>query len=205
MDEFLQSVYLREVQAQSKMAMNAAGAFDHLQRIDEENRDNPNYDSELHIMESFRTLHSFLTHLSNVSRLVWPPSFAKPRCACKKHKLELGSCYSCRASSRAFILQQMLEVVGVEHILKNRELRDHLEHFDERLDEWRFTSKNRIIVSNYFGPEGGICVPDNSDIMRGYDPANGDFTFRGEKYSVVDLYKGVEDILIRINRTGLLR
>ncbi|WP_338509132.1 hypothetical protein [Pseudomonas poae] len=90
-----------------------------------------------------------------------------------------------------------LNIVDPEHVLKNRTLRDHLEHFDERIDHWMQTSERRNYVQDYIGAKGGIQGMEESDMMRQYDPDNGNFTFRGETHSLVDLFAGLQDVLGR--------
>ena len=68
--------------------------------------------------ETFRNLHSFLTHSSCVSRLLFPP----------------GSGKNSNAGKRAAYLKNYLGVQE-DHGIASRTLRDHLEHYEERLDK----------------------------------------------------------------------
>jgi hypothetical protein len=135
--------------------------------------------------ETFRTIHSFLTHTSNVSKLVWP---AAPR----RQKNEARSDWKkrCAASpqlQRGLSLRRSLKVPSSVEALRSRKLRDHLEHFDERLDEWEANSKAHNYVQDTVGPPGAIVGIDPQDIMRWYDPGTRKMHFRGETFDLNSL------------------
>lgn len=197
MDAHASNIFLRELRTQALMSINAVNALRAISRKIQAVDRADSAAKEIMHAEHFRTIHSFLTHLSNTSRLIWPPSFFKKDCYCGKPKAEGRTCGHCLARDRAATIQQALEVVGVEHALKDRSLRDHLEHFDERLDAWQSTSERRNYVQDYIGPKGGILGLDESDMMRQFDPGSGDFTFRGESFSLIELEKGAADIVNR--------
>jgi hypothetical protein len=81
------------------------------------------------------------------------------------------------------------------HPLKTRTLRDHLEHFDERLDHWAANSKRRNYVQDLIGGDSAISGVDPEDIMRWYNPATGRVRFRGEEYDLRELADAVADVL----------
>jgi hypothetical protein len=122
------------------------------------------------------------------------------RCDCKKIKEQQRPCDKCVSRARAVILQEALALANVEHVLKKRTLRDHLEHFDERLDHWQKTSINKNIFQDYIGPKGGVVGIDDADMMRQLDPTTGEFLFRGETYNLIHLADGAKDILGRTNQ-----
>lgn len=172
MDEFIESVYLRELNQQCQYAIGAVG------RMNEclSNR-NPG--------EFFREAGDFLQHSSAVSRVLWPPGSTNR--AKKK-----------RAKQRGAHLRAKL-AVPENNALQARSLRDHFEHFDERLDEWAETSPNKNIVDNMIGPRnaiGGSAIRDE-DILRMFDPASNEIVFRGEKFNIQTLVSGVQDIQAR--------
>lgn len=145
--------------------------------------------------EFFREAGDFLQHSSAVSRMLWPPSKKK------------------RAIARGRVLREGLGVPG-SHVLQSRTLRDHFEHFDERLDDWAKNSPNRNLIDNMIGPRsaiGGDAITDG-DIMRMFEPDTKRLVFRGQPFDVQALVDGVIDIqrraderlaeLDRIRRTG---
>lgn len=167
--EFIESVYLRELIQQCQYAIGAVA------RMNEclSNRD-PG--------EFFREAGDLLQHSSAVSRILWPPG--------TKNRVNKK-----RAKQRGTYLRTKL-AVPENHALQARNLRDHFEHFDERLDEWAATSPHKNIVDNMIGPRNAIAgnAIKDEDIMRMYDPTNKEIVFRGEKFNVQVLVDGVLDI-----------
>jgi hypothetical protein len=143
MDNHAKAVFLRELRTQSLMSINALNALRVIVRRINEQVNIPCEKRNVMHAEHFRTIHSFLTHLSNVSRLIWPPSSFKKDCYCNKQKAQGMKCGHCLARFRAETIQEELVLQNSEHPLKDRSLRDHLEHFDERLDSWQQTSERR--------------------------------------------------------------
>ena len=103
------------------------------------------------------------------------------------------------AKKRGAHLRQVLKVDDA-HVLRTRTLRDHFEHFDERLDEWAETSPNRNIVDNMIGPRaaiGGDAIKDQ-DIIRMFDPATKLLVFRGERFDIQGLVNGLTDVQSKV-------
>jgi hypothetical protein len=168
MDDFTEKVYLLELIQQCHYAQHA------VQRMNEFLKNgNP--------VEFFREAGHFLQHSSTVSRILWP-SGSKSQ---QKKK---------RAEERGLYLKSTLAVAD-GHILQSRSLRDHLEHFDERLDEWAETSAHKKLADNLIGPRSalGSAVKDG-EIMRMYDPTKKEVVFMGKKFEMQTLVNGVEDV-----------
>ena len=119
----------------------------------------------------FFHLHHFIVHVANVDKLLDP----KP------------------ASQRAAILAGLIDLTGVD-LKAIRRLRNHLEHFDERLDMW---------VAEYDGhPFFDMNIVDRAKgfpakaFLRALD---GDtFKFHGEDYSIKELREVVETLHYRL-------
>lgn len=77
--------------------------------------------------------------------------------------------------------------------LSDVSLRNHLEHFDERLDRWYRSSERHHYVDFVVGPAHQTIVgtPD-SDIFRFYDPDTTELVFWGEHYSLSALVQALE-------------
>lgn len=151
MDEFTEEIFLRELVQQCQHAIGA---------VEKMNECLKNVDPA----EFFREAGDFLQHSSAVSRILWPPG-NKNRTSKK------------RAKQRGAHLKEKLGVLD-GHVLQNRNLRDHFEHFDERLDDWAEKSAHKRIVDNMIGPRSafGKVVRDD-EIMRMYDPAKKEIVF----------------------------
>jgi hypothetical protein len=199
MDKHVLGIYLCELESQSLMALNAVNVLGQISTKGSKDVESMSPEQRLAInKEYFRSIHSYLTHLSNISRLIWPPALSpKQHCFCNTPRAKSMVCGICVARERSKSILSALELGESEHVLKSRILRGHLEHFDERVDHWMQTNQSRNYVQDYIGPKGEIQGLEEADIMRHYDPGSGDFTFRGETHGLVALLYGLEDVLRR--------
>lgn len=191
MDDFLKGVYVSEVKKQCEFGLAAVKYLNYaLQQIN--NRELAGEERQFYHSEVFRQIHSFLTHASNVSRMFWPPS---P----KQKKNETAEDYENRLQKIDKVVRgRVLKLeYGLDdsNPLKNRALRDHLEHYDERLDHWRNNSVNRNIVSDTIGPPNAIVGPAETDMMRWFDPTRKVFKFRGEEYDLQSIVTSIDQLL----------
>jgi hypothetical protein len=131
----------------------------------------------------FRELHAFLSHGAAISRLLWPPR-------------DRDAKVRARADARGEHLRSVLNVDDT-HVLHNRALRNHLEHFDVRLDTWAQETTHGAMIDMNIGPValfvGGPGVGPG-DFVRNYDPSTKVFSFRGDEFNVQELVDGVERV-----------
>jgi hypothetical protein len=207
MDTHAQSTYLREVASQCQFAINATLTLNQAMKVlQSSNPANPNY-RESAQAEVFRSVHSLLTHSSNISRILWPP---RPRTRrrvgiIRRLLIALRIVRPVEVKptereqfrvERATALRAALALPDDGHPLKSRKLRDHLEHFDERLDQWVLTSARRNFVQDTIGPWGRAIVGiEESDCMRWYDPESKKFLFRGESVDLQALVSAIDTLL----------
>lgn len=180
MDDFAIRIYLTEASNQAQMALSAVRSLNHaLGRTS--SQDISHQERRYFHREVFRSIHSLLTHSSNLSKLFWPP-----------HKNgEPGR----RRAQRGATLRGVIGLPDDGHLLKQRRIRDHLEHFDERLDSWNNPEARRNFVQDTIGPPEAIQGVDEGDMMRGYDPNSRNFTFRGERYDLQALSDCLQELL----------
>lgn len=119
------------------------------------------------VSDVFFHLHHFLVHATNIDRIL----DAKP------------------GSERHSILAAHVDLSGVD-LKPFRRLRNHLEHFDERLDRWvrefeghTFFDMNIITSAKGF-PEKAFLRALDGDTFR----------FHGEDYSMIELHSAVIEI-----------
>jgi hypothetical protein len=127
--------------------------------------------------EFFEAAQDFLQHSAVISKTLWPSD--------KK------------AQSRG---QHLRSSLGIDdsHPLKDRRLRNHLEHYDERLDDWANSSLNhnmvdKMIVNSRSAIGGDIWLTDG-DILRLFETDTMTFVFRGESFDMQKLCDGVVDV-----------
>ena len=184
MNSHLKSVYLRELARQCQFALFALG---HL-NVALTNLSGP---SGMQAQtEIFLALHSFLAHASNASRILWPPRV-------RKRKGESDECFVIRKTATDERGRVLRDSVGLDDssILKDRSLRDHLEHFDERIAEWHETSERKNYVQDMIASPNAIVGIDPGDAMRWFDPHTKAYLFRGARYDMQGLASAVDALL----------
>lgn len=139
------------------------------------------------IDQIFSELDRFLVQTSRVSRFFWP---AQPSgCSPSERKRRQGQS-DCRASA----LRQALNL-GEESALKSRHLRNHLEHADERLDDWVLNSSRRNFADRNIGHfQSAISGLDVVDEFRHFDLTSYIFRYRGEEFDIAALVAGVKEV-----------
>jgi len=193
MDEFTKNIFVIELEKQCRFALNAVGQLNsslkHLNSPGLEQEKSALFHSEV-----FRGIHSFLTHASNVSKILWPGTVPKQKRNETDNQYQRRIREIKRAVLRATDLRDELGLPK-EHSLKSRKLRNHLEHFDVRLDDWDEHSKNKNFAQDNIGAENAIVGLDKKDMMRWFNPTNGTFLFRGETFSLQDIATSIERLL----------
>ena len=192
MDTFIRERYLNEVATQCRYAIDAGTTAAAVTRnLLEAPKGGGDELASGRRAEIFRSIHSLLTHASNVSRLLWP---APPR-----QKQGEGSAeYNARRSAmlnRGSELRTVLQLAANGHVLHKRTLRDHLDHFDERLDAWAANGRHQFANDN-IGPVGAIKGFDPVNNFRWFDPV-GQFWFRGEMYDLGAMMDALRDVEAR--------
>jgi hypothetical protein len=120
-------------------------------------------------------IQSFLTAAANISKTLW------------------GS-RGRRSQARAGLRRSL--GVPEDSPLASTDLRNHLEHFDERLDRWHATSMSHNFVDFAIGPKGRTVVGlDETDMFRQFDPETGDIIFWGEVHPLMPIRDAISELL----------
>lgn len=120
---------------------------------------------------------SFVVAVGNLSKLLWG---------------EKGSLAVQRKP-----LRDALNVGGVS-LLQPTSMRNHFEHFDERIDRWWANSPGHNMIDMSLGP---ISIGGNVsgvDFFRGFDPDSGNLSFWGDNMNVPDVCDELRAILKRV-------
>lgn len=96
--------------------------------------------------------------------------------------------------------QELRDSIGVDDDSPLREvtMRNHYEHFDERLDQWWQKSANHNHVDRNFYPHSAIANFDDLDNFRNLDPATNILTFWGQDFNLESLVTEVRRILPKL-------
>lgn len=119
----------------------------------------------------FSSIHSFLSHCAMVSKMIVVDDGGTP-------------------------LKSIGDILGIDHssVIHNREFRNNLEHYDERLKRWIGQYPTGANVGTYnIGPKTMIKIP-NMIFVSHYDPSDNTFTFVNEEFNLNKLYQEVQKI-----------
>ncbi len=129
-------------------------------------------------LEVFYHAHSFLTHVANISKILAPA----------------------KNGERKEVLEE-LDLLGRDlEIHKARRLRNHLEHYDERLETWFKKSKVHNYADMNIVPRSAIRGIDPKDFLRNLDPNTLRFMFQAEDYELPKLKQEIDLIKERCER-----
>jgi hypothetical protein len=119
----------------------------------------------------FSSIHSFLSHCAMISKLLKAADLSAPP-------------------------RSIGDVLGVERssLIHDREFRNNLEHYDERLKSWigRFGT-NVTIETLKIGPKSVALAPSVL-LVSHYDPSSNTFTFVNEDFDLTALHKEAQRI-----------
>ena len=187
LDDLARGAFLGEVETQSIYALNALHRF---RRSLEEFKAVSGQVTQARFelaCEVFRDAHSALTHAGCLSRLLWP--------------LPGKTAAHVRAHARAEEIRGLLDLEQPHAaVLGQRDLRNHLEHYDERLDGWAVAPPPRHYVHDVIEPFRRIWGSDDRDIMRWYDPTTDVYRFQGEEFELARLEAALGHALDRAQK-----
>jgi len=167
-EAFVKHIYLEEIKLQCEYALQAFNEIKYALK--------QGYSKEL-----FRAAHHFLVHVGNVSKILWP----------SREKEEYKQK---RAECRAKTMRDIIGISESDHPLKGRKLRNHLEHYDTRLDDWSENSVNRVYVDMNVAPRGEIQVGGSENYLRNFDPNTFNYSFVNEEFELQLLAAAIDQI-----------
>lgn len=82
-----------------------------------------------------------------------------------------------------------------DSVLRDRGLRNHFEHFDEKLEAWYKVSERRNFVGRNIGPQNMIQGLDEAERFHHFDPSTGLVTFWAQSLSLPKIVAEIARIL----------
>lgn len=79
--------------------------------------------------------------------------------------------------------------------LANRDVRNHFEHMDERLEEWWVNDPNHNIAHRVIGPlDKSVVGLSKQQMFEQFDPATGRVAFWGDVYELRPLLDAIQEL-----------
>ncbi len=140
----------------------------------------------------FSSIHSFLSHCSNVSKMLKATDRRKTKINII-NKIWVKLITILNIQKKAIVIGDILGI-SANSPIHNRKFRNHLEHYDERLKQWIGKFAAGASIGTYtIGPKTAI-KSKNMIFVSHYDPTDKTFTFVNEDFDLSILYKEVERI-----------
>ena len=124
-------------------------------------------------MEIWSAIQLVLTAAGNVSKILWPPRKS--------------------SAPRGAMLRELLDIDD-DNPLFDRNIRNHFEHYDERIEDWFATKKSAVYVDQSIGPPTAIRASYPENVHRSYDPSTQTLAFRGEEMDLSSILIALNEI-----------
>lgn len=134
-------------------------------------------------------VHDFLIHAANVSKIFFPVCWkvSSERCLARKKRGEV--------LCEAFGIHPTREIAARSMEIASRNLRDAIEHFDERLEDMQGLDVFDLNSMPFGWSTPGY--PSPGDALRAFD-GKGAYTFRGQSIDLAKARQELEDILEKV-------
>jgi len=118
-------------------------------------------------------LQSILVALGNISKMLWPVKEEND-----KRGMELRTALNVKDDSA----------------LKNRDLRNLFEHFDERIDKWFEVADRYGFSDRNVGSVKGIIIPPGRERLRTFDPETWTLTCLNKEFELGPAIEAVNEL-----------
>ena len=140
--------------------------------------------SESDSNEIWGAIQSILVAAANVSKILWPPN--------KKYK------------ARGNYLRELLGIDN-DNVLSNRTLRNHLEHYDERIEKWFETTSSAVYFDAKIDPFEKTAMSLPQFFHRTYNPLTREITFRNESFDLAAILDSLAKIREKSRAFALIK
>ncbi len=99
--------------------------------------------------------------------------------------------------------KSLSKTIGIDdgHIIFNRKLRNHWEHFDERIEKWGSDASNRIFVDSNIGPSSKLSIFQQASPFRNFETDTRSLTFAGDRIDIQELIDAIYKIKVKLDNT----
>ena len=91
------------------------------------------------------------------------------------------------------MLRELLDIDD-SNPLFNRKIRNHFEHYDDRIESWFESKKSAVYLDPIIGPPTAIWARYPENVHRSYDPSTQTLAFRGEEMNLDSILRALDEI-----------
>jgi len=117
------------------------------------------------------TIQNLLVCTANISKILWPQN----------------------NDERGLELRKLLKIDD-KSPLASRKLRNHFEHFDERLKDWGQKADLNNFIDRYIGNVKNFKLIDIKNTFRCFDNYRWTVTFQGEEYQLIPIIISLKNL-----------
>jgi hypothetical protein len=123
-------------------------------------------------------VQSLLVAMGNISKILWP--------IMKRGDKNGNELRKARGN-------ELRESLGIKRdsALRNRELRDTFEHFDERMDKWFGATDRQRFSDRNIGSWEGVIIPRAEDRLRTFIPETWTIIYCGKEFQLSPAIKAI--------------
>jgi hypothetical protein len=133
-------------------------------------------------IETWSDIQSILMAAANVSKILWP-----------QRKM---------SEARGKNLRVLLNVDD-HNLLSDRKLRNHFEHYDERIEKWFEENFSAVYMDRRIDPFESIWGRNQPNLHRVYNPITQTLSFRGESVDLASIIKELKEIRLKCRHFAL--
>lgn len=124
-------------------------------------------------VENWGSIQSILVAAANVSKILWPA---------RKRYMARG--------------KQLRELLGVDDdsLLSDRTLRNHFEHYDERIEDWFDSNNSAVYMDSRIDPFEPTPLSLPQLFHRSYNPTSRTLSFRNESIDLAAVLAALTEI-----------
>ena len=124
-------------------------------------------------VEVWGSIQSILVAAANVSKILWPA---------RKQYMARG--------------KQLRELLGIDdnNLLSDRTLRNHFEHYDERIEDWFDSNNSAVYMDSRIDPFEPTPLRLPQLFQRSYDPISRTLSFRDESIDLAAVLASLSEI-----------
>lgn len=125
-------------------------------------------------LEIWGAIQSILAAAGNASKILWPA---------RRSSLKRG--------------KRLRDALGIkdENPLSDRNIRNHFEHYDERIEDWLKEIQSSVYTDSVIDPFPPIWGRAFSNRHREYNPVTQIVIFRGESVDLANLLSALDELL----------
>ena len=183
------TIYIQELSYEIQLLFAAAKNYNNaINQLKENSNNDQTADIQLQLLLS---INGIVGAAARISSLIYPKGLPKK---------------DVKSSDRFRVArgEELQKIIGLgDSLLKDKSLRNYIEHFDEKIDKWARDPNIRSYVSKLFGNLDNIIGLERKDVMRQIDIENGVVTIPDETFDIQQIINAALELKAKIENVNI--